>query len=626
MVLAFAAAAPEEAQVRPGGRVIVNLFENQPMIGGEIHYARVQPRYWGAILDAARELGVEVVATYIIWDYHEIAEGRYDFASLHQFIAEVEQRGLKLLARPGPFCYAEWHNMGVPDHAVAFGKQTPEFRAKAAHWIAAVMAEIRRYLGGSIIAVQADNEIDPMPFLYGEDQGFAVWLQNKYGSVEALNAAWASDYTSLDEPIPTLALFKEDQRLRDGCRYRYDLATDYARWAVDRYRENGCDVPILLNTWPGVDAQHWRDLADLADFYGIDPYPSNECRQDYRYFRERVRLLRAVTPHPYLAEFASGIWQGMPNREYTPDHYRLTAITALAGGVEGWNWYMLADRDNWHGGPINERGVLRPDTAAAFKQAIGWFHQLRTSPAPSVSCGVTWSWHYNQLAQIRKRDPDDPLFEVLHDMGIEYDLVDVDREFAPPTLLLVAGDVEQPERLWDYVRNGGNLVLFQRLIDGCPQPDGTSHPGALKLDMSLGFVSDRPVFNYRRVAGTPITARQLPVTIEGDQQKMYDVATGRAYTTGYVQKVGRGTLMVVGCAPSREAVLAVHRYFGLDIPVLPLTAGVVASRRGDKLVVANPGPAMTAKLLVDGMTHLVDLPRCSGSILRIDGSELRLLA
>lgn len=585
------------------------------MIGGEIHYGRLQPRYWGAVLDAARRLGADVLGTYIIWGFHEVREGVYDFSTLHAFLAEVEKRGFKVLARPGPYVYSEWHNLGIPDHAVPYPKHHLEFRRKAAHWIAATMAEIRPYLGRLIVCVQADNEIDPLPHFYGEDLGFADWLQDRYESVVALNAAWGTAYTGFAEAIPTLTPFVEDQRLRDGCQYRYDLATDYARWVVSQYRKNGCTVPILLNTWPGVDAQHWRDLAGLCDIYGIDPYPTNECREDYRYFKDRIRLLRSVTDFPYLAEFGSGIWHGMPNREYTPDHYRLTALTALAGGVRGWNWYMLADRDNWCRAPINERGVVRAELAPAFAQAVGWFKQLKDAPPPETSCAVTWSWHYHQVAQLRKKDPDDPLFGVLHDMGIEYDYVDVDRDFASPRLLLVAGRIDHPERLWSYVDGGGNLVMFQRLIDGCPRPDGTSHPGACNLEVSLGFVTQQPVFNYREVPGAAIVARQLPVTTDDDQRRHWDLATGRTYLTGYWAKRGKGTVMVLGCAPSREAILAIHRFFKVDIPVLPLTPGVHAARRGDKLIVLNPGEAKIGKLQVDGQVQHADLPRCSGLIL-----------
>lgn len=65
------------------------------MIGGEIHYGRVPPRYWGAILDSARQLGVEVIGSYLMWDLHELREGVYDFALLHAFMREVKRAGSK---------------------------------------------------------------------------------------------------------------------------------------------------------------------------------------------------------------------------------------------------------------------------------------------------------------------------------------------------------------------------------------------------------------------------------------------------------------------------------------------------------------------------------------------------
>lgn len=618
------------------------------MIGGEIHYWRVQRPYWEPILDAARSLGIEVVGTYVPWRFHETAEGQYDFSLLNNFLDLLDARGFQVFIRPGPYIYAEWHNMGLPDHAVPYHKLHPEFQRKAAQWIQAVMNEIRPRLGTLITVVQADNEIDPMIHFYGEDLGFARWLRERYGAIDRLNAAWGTKYTSFDEPIPTLAPFQESPRFLDGCRYQYDLANQYAKWVVAEYRKYAGDVPVLLNTWPGVNAQNWRDFADQADLYGIDPYPTNECRNDFRYFRERLRLLRAITKFPCLTEFGSGIWHGMPNRDYTPDHYRLTAMTALAGGVKGWNWYMLVDRDNWTGSPINERGVIRPELGDAFRFAVSAFKKFRDAPPPETSCAVTWSWRYHQIAQMRKQDVDDPLPAVLHDMGIEYDFVDVDHDFEAPRLLFVCGEIEQPERLWKYVEEGGNLVTFQRLLPGMVEPDGTSHPFAERLEVLLppsvpeagrmpapqsvgrtpapqaaggtpgpqeAFVSNRPVFHYRQVPGAPVTARQLPWRIDEDQRRFMELAVGRTYTTGYHQKHGQGTITVVGCAPCREAILAIHRFFHLDIPVLPLTPGVHAGKRGDHIIVLNPGEARTARIQVGGEVRTVDLPRCSGVIL-----------
>ncbi len=585
------------------------------MIGGEIHYWRVQPMYWDAILASARGLGIDVVATYVPWAFHEVQEGKYDFSLLESFLAAVERHGMKVFARPGPFIYSEYHNMGIADHAAPFHKLHPEFQRKAACWIAAAMRVLQPHLGTRVIAVQADNEIDPMLYYYGEDIGFSDWLAARYGSVVAWNAAWGTNYASFAEAIPTLAPFVEDQRLYDGCQYRYDLATQYARWVVNEYRRNGCTVPIVLNTWPGVDAQQWHDLADLADIYGIDPYPANECRSGLRYFRERLRLLRAVTDFPYLAEFASGIWHGMPDRSYTPDHYRLTALIALAAGVRGWNWYMLVDRDNWTGAPINERGVARPDLYAAFAEAVRHFRTLEDAPPPETSFAVTWSWRCNQIAQIRKQDLDDPLFAVLHDMGIEYDLVDVDRDFAPPALLMVGGRIEQPDRLWQYVEQGGHLVMFQSLVEGTLRPDGTSYPFTRNLKCSWGFRIQGAVFAYRQVPGEPITARQEAWPADEDERRLMAAAVGREYTIGFRERRGKGSLTVLGCPPSAEAVLAIHREFELTIPPRPLTPGVFAARRGRHVIVVNPGEAKAARVEVEGRVCCVDLPRCGGVVL-----------
>lgn len=650
-----------------------------PFVAGEVHYGRVQERYWGPILDSVQQLGVNLVGMYVMWQYHETREGEYDFAQLRRFLAELDRRGMKVFARPGPFYYSEWRNLGVPDHAATLPKHDPEFRRKAAHWIAAVMAELRPHLGSLVIALQADNEIDPMPHFYGEDQGFAAWLAKRYETVAAVNAAWGTGYASFDDALPWLAAQLRpcsdlhegrpgfSRQISDACQYRYDLATEYARWAVAEFRGQGCTVPIVLNTWPGVDAQNWRDFQDECDVFGFDPYPSNECRGDFRYFRERLRLLRCVSKFPCILEFGSGVWHGVDSN-YSPEHYRLVAGTAIAGGVRGWNWYMLVNRDNWYGAPINERGVIRPELGEVFAAAAAALKETADLPPPRTSFAVAWSWRYHQMAQIAKTPVDDPLFAVLHEMGVEHDYIDVDHEFdmepadagpvserssnrsssfggpvsdrsswqdrttasndrsetgrpasdrtrSAPRLLLAAGDIAQPDRLWQYVEAGGALVFFQRLIEGCAIPDGTSHANADNIEVTLPdgttFVTMRAVYNYRAPPGAPISARQLPWRVDEDVRRQMELATRRTYTTGYVQKRGRGTVLVLGCAPSAEAILAVHRYFGLSIPALPLTPGVHASIRGDRLFVINPGEAKAARIrLGDGTDRYVDLPRC----------------
>ncbi len=642
------------------------------MIGGEIHYFRLDPRYWEAVLDAARKLGVDVIGTYVVWDFHERGEGLYDFALLHDFLDLTARKGFKVLARPGPFVYSEWRNLGVPDHAAPYHKQHPLFRKKAARWIKAVMKELAPRLDDPVIALQADNEIDPMLHFYGEDIGFAHWLAGCYGSVEKLNAAWGSSLHSFEEALPTLAPFRESPRFRDGCRYRYDLANDYARWVVKEYRNRGCTVPILLNTWPGVDAQNWADFCAIGDLFGIDLYPADlgstgragsettatpgdsPASGEFAFLRERLRLLRAVTDFPYISEFGSGHWRekGGTLKTYSPDHYRLTAWTALAAGVRGWNWYMLADRDNWTGAPINERGVLDPLLGNIFREAAEAFRSFEDAPPPEASCAVTWSWADRQAAETVRLSAGDAFFDTVHGMGggkdpllhalaqtgIEYDFFDTCRQEGrqeersgtptarretPPILFFSGGSDASTDRdrLRAYVERGGNLVFFQRLCEGIKPPDGTSHPFARNLEISLGFEAQGPVFAYREVPGRPITATQRIVDTDEDTRILAEAAGGRTYITGYHENRGKGTITLLGCAPSREAILAVHRFLGVPISVLPITPGVHAVRRGDRIIVLNPGQAKIARLETGGVGDrggtilTVDLPAFSGTAL-----------
>ena len=53
--------------------------EKVPLLSGEVHYWRLNPRYWKTILDEVRQMGLHVVSTYIPWYYHEIQRGQFDF-------------------------------------------------------------------------------------------------------------------------------------------------------------------------------------------------------------------------------------------------------------------------------------------------------------------------------------------------------------------------------------------------------------------------------------------------------------------------------------------------------------------------------------------------------------------
>ena len=49
-----------------------------PFISGEMHYWRLNPSCWKDCLNQIREMGLQIVSTYVPWDYHEYKRGKFD--------------------------------------------------------------------------------------------------------------------------------------------------------------------------------------------------------------------------------------------------------------------------------------------------------------------------------------------------------------------------------------------------------------------------------------------------------------------------------------------------------------------------------------------------------------------
>src|SRR5688572_7489845 len=99
--------------------------ESRALLSGEVHFWRLDPSVWPAVIDRAGALGLRILSTYVCWDFHEVAPGKFDLLgetdprrNLGAFLELVQQAGMWLLVRPGPYIYAEWPNSGIPERVV----------------------------------------------------------------------------------------------------------------------------------------------------------------------------------------------------------------------------------------------------------------------------------------------------------------------------------------------------------------------------------------------------------------------------------------------------------------------------------------------------------------------------
>ncbi len=137
---------------------------------GEMHYARIPKPYWRHRLKMMKAMGLNAVATYVFWNYHEIAPGKWDFESGNHNVAEyikiAQEEGLFVILRPGPYVCAEWEFGGYPwflqkvPNMVIRGNNPPYLGATKAYFTA-LYGQVKNLLvtnGGPVVMVQGENE------------------------------------------------------------------------------------------------------------------------------------------------------------------------------------------------------------------------------------------------------------------------------------------------------------------------------------------------------------------------------------------------------------------------------------------------------------------------------------
>jgi len=140
------------------------------LVSGEMHYARIPRAYWRQRLRMAKAMGLNTIATYVFWNYHEIRPGVFDFHTgnrdLAEFIRIAQEEGLWVILRPGPYVCAEWDFGGYPSYlpkspAATVRSNDARYLAAAQRYINALAKEVRPLLvthGGPILMVQVENE------------------------------------------------------------------------------------------------------------------------------------------------------------------------------------------------------------------------------------------------------------------------------------------------------------------------------------------------------------------------------------------------------------------------------------------------------------------------------------
>ena len=367
---------------------------------GEIHYFRIDKKYWDKHLALAKEAGLTTVSTYVPWDWHEPEEGLFDFTGkthpkrdLVGWIERCKSHGLMCILKPGPFILAEYRGAGLPDWFME--RYVPEVKMhnskgepvasdgvsifhplylkEVEAWYDQVMPLINYYQidnGGPVILMQVCNEIGVFSWLahqgdYNEivRQKFIEYLKETNSSINYWNDLWGEKYKNFqsielppdgNNPYSSIGDRSRDYQWHLFWRRYYG---DYLRLLSKMSRDRGVTLPFYHNL-PGwiygngyefpVNITMYEDLfQDKSDIiFGIDHIPefvSYRNLHDDRIINDITHVMQGNKPL-FAAEFQSG------SREYhvvtNPLEMELFYKASIANGLKGWNYYMFSQGRN----------------------------------------------------------------------------------------------------------------------------------------------------------------------------------------------------------------------------------------------------------------------------------------
>ncbi|MBX9644082.1 MAG: beta-galactosidase [Novosphingobium sp.] len=391
------------------------------------------PEHWPETLwaeDARRMVGAGLSRVRIgefAWSRIEPDPDRFDWAWLDRAIEVLHRAGLGIILGTPTATPPKWLVDAMPDMLAVDRQGRPRKFGSRRHYCfshGGYLAEARRITRAmaerygshpGVVAWQTDNEYGchdtVQSFSPAAQQAFRVWLEARYGTVAALNAAWGNvfwsmEYRSFDEvDLPNLTVTEANPA--------HWLA--FRRFSSDQVVVfNQAQIAILRELSPGRDLVHnfmgfftefdHHKVGAELDAVGWDSYPLGFL--DSFRFSEADKLAYARQGHPDIAAFHHDLYRGCARggrwwvleqqpgpvnwARYNPapltGMVRLWTLEAMAHGAE------LVSYFRWRQAPFGQEqlhaGLLRPDSepapalaeVAQVQQEIASLGQLGTPP------------------------------------------------------------------------------------------------------------------------------------------------------------------------------------------------------------------------------------------------------
>jgi len=460
------------------------------------------------------------------WDSFEPSQGRFAFEWFDKIMDKMQAAGIKVIldipGSPAPI----WLHRKYPgvDIVNQYGERRPPSErymddigdpdyAREVSVLAEAMT-MRYAHHPAMIAVGYDNEIGNgfMSYSEADRQRFIAWLKKRYGTIEALNKAWATQRWSRrlnrfeDVDLPLAEGPGPSERFLDLHRYWSDVSVSRLEELDAIRRRNMPDTPAISNLWDTASRRGFDYLSTYKSYvsYGAEGfYPNDPISGVFGALTTKGDL---ATPM-WFNEFVTG-GGGIYG---TPGRSRMYAYLGLMMGTQG----FLAWTFNSHLGGEEQAlfGLLDHDGTPSWKvdefaRIAAEFRQLSQAGFPRYTHPeVAIAYSFDSFVDSHPNGPSNTTiqyfkpsyteqvegaFAPFFRANIDTAVINIGHDSLSPYKLVVVPadyvmDSASAKALRDYVGGGGTVLMtaFSAKVDEHGQWFDTPLPGRLNYVFGL---------------------------------------------------------------------------------------------------------------------------------------------
>jgi beta-galactosidase len=432
------------------------------------------------------------------WDSFEPAQGKFEFAWFDRIMDKMHVAGIHVIldipGLPAPI----WLHRAYPgvDITAQNGTRLPPAErymdnisdpnyAREAGILADALT--KRYAHHpAVIAIGYDNEIGNGFMSYSEADRlrFIEWLKHKYGTIQALNSAWATQRWSRrltsfeDVDLPLADGPGPAERFLDLHRYWSDVTIARLQELDAIRRRNAPDLPAISNLWDTAGRKGFDYLSTYRSYVSYPAegfYPGDPVSGVFGALQIKGDLAAPIWFNEFTA--GGGGFYGTPGRS------RMYAYLGLLIGAQGtlaWTFnshrggeeqalFGLVDHDNTPSWKVDEFARI----ASEFKQlsALGFPRYTHPQVAIAYSFDSFIASHPNgpsnttlQYFKTPYTEQVQAAFEPLFRDNIDTAIINVAHSDLSQFKLLVIPadyvmDTASADAIRKFVRDGGTALM-----------------------------------------------------------------------------------------------------------------------------------------------------------------------